>query len=135
MHRYQYNRIQNVDNMHINLQLHPIFQFYIFTDPPNKPLNVSIKQFVNSVMVNWHTNFNGGFEQKFYIEYKIEGKGNWRIVESLNTTSSAEVSWQITGLRSSQTYFFRMFARNSLGESSRTDMQIVKTKGKSSLIK
>lgn len=98
-------------------------------------MNVSIKHLVNAVIISWHKNFDGGFEQTFYIEYKIEGKRNWKSVESLNTTSSAEVSWQITGLRSSQTYFFRMFARNSLGESSRTDVQIIKTKGKSSHIK
>ncbi|XP_052080663.1 uncharacterized protein LOC127718650 [Mytilus californianus] len=97
--------------------------------PPNIPMNVSIKPLVNAVIVNWHKNFDGGFEQTFYIEFKIESKRNWISVKSFNTTPSAEVSWQISGLRSSQTYFFRMFARNSLGESSKTDIQIIQTKG------
>ncbi|CAG2198974.1 unnamed protein product [Mytilus edulis] len=98
--------------------------------PPSIPINFSVTPLVNDVFVNWLKNFDGGLEQTFFIEYQVEGNINWISVKSLNSSASAELSWQISGLLSTQTYFFRMFARNALGESNKTAIRIIQMKGK-----
>lgn len=73
----------------------------------------------NGVRVEWVRNFNGGYEQCFFIEYS-DGIG-WKSVQSFNSTTDDTISWTIPNLQSNNIYMFRMFSRNRIGESNRTE--------------
>lgn len=73
---------------------------------------------------------DGGSQQEFIIEYRKQQKKKWKwlLVENVGTS---ELSCYIPSLNPSTGYEFRIFARNSVGNSSLTDTYKIWTKGTS----
>ncbi|OPL33600.1 hypothetical protein AM593_04948, partial [Mytilus galloprovincialis] len=44
---------------------------------PEPPLNVTVVPVANGARVEWTTNFNGGFKQSFFVEYREQGDKKW----------------------------------------------------------
>ena len=103
--------------------------FSYFKAIPEEPLSVNVSAKDINLVVKWQRNFDGGLKQSFYIEYKIKTNDQWSIIKSLNKSTSEILSWTINGLRHDQWYTVRMFSRNKLGESNRTEEIYIKTKG------
>lgn len=89
------------------------------------PLNVTLMPVANDVEIEWNSNFNGGFQQYFYIEYRDQDSTIWKQKLAFNTTTNAGNSFTVHNLRYSRLYFFRMFARNRIGESNKTHEMFV----------
>ncbi|VDH91858.1 Hypothetical predicted protein [Mytilus galloprovincialis] len=99
---------------------------------PDIPLNVTATHINNGVQVEWVRNFNGGNEQFFFIEY-CDGI-DWKSVQSFNSTTNDIISWTIPNLQSNIIYMFRMFSRNRIGESNRTEEIAVRIGSESNIL-
>ncbi|VDI46446.1 Hypothetical predicted protein [Mytilus galloprovincialis] len=93
--------------------------------PPDTPVDVSLKPVVNDVKIEWTPNFNGGFQQCFFIEYRDEDSTVWIEVQAFNTTTNSGASWTVHNLNYGRSYNFRIFARNRIGDSNKTDEMFV----------
>lgn len=89
------------------------------------PLNVTLMPVANDVEIEWNPNFNGGFQQYFYIEYRDKDSTNWKQKLAFNTTTNTGNSFTVHNLKYSRLYIFRMFARNRIGESNKTNEMFV----------
>ncbi|CAC5399800.1 unnamed protein product [Mytilus coruscus] len=99
---------------------------------PDIPLNVTTTLVRNDVRVEWVRNFNGGYRQCFFIEYRHEI--GWKRVQSFNCTTEDIISWTIPNLHSNNIYMFRMFSRNRIGDSNRTEEIAVKIGSENNII-
>ncbi|CAC5399805.1 unnamed protein product [Mytilus coruscus] len=93
--------------------------------PPDTPLNVALMPVANDVNMEWNPNFNGGFQQYFFIQYRDQDSTIWIEVQAFNTTTNAGASWTVHNLKFGRSYIFRMFARNRIGESNKTSEMFV----------
>ncbi|CAC5418103.1 unnamed protein product [Mytilus coruscus] len=74
------------------------------------------------ISVFWRPGFNGGYQQWFIIEYKKVGDIYWKY----QTTSSYN-STVIGGLQPPTEYLFRIFSRNMIDDSNKTEEISIKT--------
>lgn len=95
---------------------------------PDTPLNVTVRSVAKYAIIDWTPNFNGGLKQNFVIEYRTQDSSVWNTVKTLNYTQNVRVSWNIQHLQAGFLYGFRMFARNRIGDSNRTDEIFVEIK-------
>ncbi|XP_063412199.1 hemicentin-2-like [Mytilus trossulus] len=103
---------------------------------PEPPLNVTVAPVANGARVEWTTNFNGGFKQSFFVEYREQGNKRWEKVKTLPTTLNNRMFWTIGNLHEDRSYSFRMFSRNKIGDSNTTrevDFKILKEKNEAIL--
>lgn len=95
--------------------------FYHIAGTPEPPLNVTVVPVANGARVEWTTNFNGGFKQSFFVEYREQGDKKWEKVKTLPTTLNNRMFWTIGNLHEDRSYSFRMFSRNIIGDSNKTE--------------
>ncbi|CAG2250729.1 unnamed protein product [Mytilus edulis] len=88
--------------------------------PPDPPVNVTFFPVENGVRLEWMANFNGGFKQSFFIEYREQNDDMWQKVQTLPITLNNRMFWTIGNLQEDRTYSFRMFSRNKIGDSNKT---------------
>ncbi|VDH95664.1 Hypothetical predicted protein [Mytilus galloprovincialis] len=103
---------------------------------PEPPLNVTVAPVANGARVEWTTNFNGGFKQHFFVEYREQGNKGWKKVKTLPTTFNNRMFWTIGNLHEDRSYSFRMFSRNKIGDSNTTeefDLKIFKKKNEATV--
>ncbi|CAC5381085.1 unnamed protein product [Mytilus coruscus] len=93
----------------------------LFAGTPEPPLNVTVVPVENGARIEWTTNFNGGFKQSFFIEYREQEDKRWQKVQTLTSTMNDRMFWTIGNLHEDRSYSFRMFSRNKIGDSNRTD--------------
>lgn len=103
---------------------------YLILEPPDTPIIVDLMNVANDVKIEWNTNFNGGFQQCFFIEYRDQDSSLWIEVQTFNTTTNARASWTVHNLKFGRSYVIRMFAKNKIGESNRTNEISVTIDGK-----
>jgi regulation of enolase protein 1 (concanavalin A-like superfamily) len=87
-------------------------------NPPSAPTNLNAST-VSSSQINLTWDDNSGSESNYIVERSLSGTGSWSQLASLaaNTTSYSD-----TGLNSSTTYFYRVHATNSGGDSANTNV-------------
>ncbi|CAC5403800.1 NCAM [Mytilus coruscus] len=61
----------------------------------------------------------------FFIEYRDQDSAIWIEVQAFNNTINAGTSWTVHNLKFGQSYIFRLFARNRIGESNKTSEMFV----------
>ncbi|VDH90424.1 Hypothetical predicted protein [Mytilus galloprovincialis] len=83
-------------------------------------LQIAAKQ--TQIFVFWIPGFNGGFPQWFIVEYKEIVDFYWK-----NQTTRSSNSTVICGLNPATKYIIRMFARNMIDDSNRTEDFIIQT--------
>ncbi|XP_052103597.1 uncharacterized protein LOC127737105 [Mytilus californianus] len=85
-----------------------------------KILQTAAKQ--TQIFVLWIPGFNGGFSQWFNVEYKEIGEIYWKSI----TTRSFNLI-VIGGLQPATKYLIRMFSRNMIDDSNRTEEILIQT--------
>lgn len=97
------------------------YNLYYVPGYPEPPLNVTVVPVANGARVEWTKNFNGGFKQSFYVEYREQGNKRWEKVKTLPITVNNRMFWTIGNLHEDGSYSFRMFSRNKIGDSNKTE--------------
>lgn len=100
----------------------------IFTDRPSIPENITITELATGFIVRWTSGYKGGFQQSFFIQYRLKNTNIWSSIGSLNDTINNVI--QVDGLVPNYGYELRMFSRNHYGSSNVTEIYEVKTLGK-----
>jgi hypothetical protein len=92
-------------------------------NPPSAPTNLSATA-VSSSRIDLTWDDNSGSETNYIVERSLTGTGSWSQVASLaaNVTSYSD-----TGLNASTTYFYRVHATNSGGDSANTNVDSATT--------
>lgn len=106
-----------------------IINAFFFWGSPSLPLNVTIFPISNGAQISWIQNFNGGFNQTFFIDYHLKDDNIWMTIQLQNSTNSRKISWTIGNLHPGCLYVFRMFSRNKIGDSNKTEEIVVKIPG------
>ncbi|XP_059144480.1 hemicentin-1-like [Physella acuta] len=80
--------------------------------PPEQPSNLTnLNTTWDSAMLVWQPGFDGGYDQKFFIQKS----GGGEEPKKIEVTPSSSRSFNITKLRPSSTYTFQVVASNELG--------------------
>ncbi|XP_071176505.1 uncharacterized protein [Mytilus edulis] len=85
---------------------------------PETPGNFS-KQSASatSITVQWDINSDGGYQQKFYVQYRIQGSLEWttKLVDKEDTNESKQQkAYEVKNLQEGKAYELRMYAENAL---------------------
>ncbi|XP_071160918.1 cell adhesion molecule Dscam2-like [Mytilus edulis] len=89
---------------------------------PFMPNSVLTEAKQTQISVSWTPGFDGGYLQWFIVEYQEIGDMYWE-----NETSNSSNSLVIDGLQPSTRFLIRMFARNMIDDSNRTEDILVQT--------
>lgn len=100
----------------------------IFPDRPSIPENITITELATGFIVRWTSGYNGGFQQSFFIQYRLKNTNNWSLIGPFNDTRNNV--FQVDGLVPNYGYELRMFSKNLYGCSNVTEMFEVQTLGK-----
>lgn len=74
--------------------------------------------------------FNGGFNQNFFIQYRADDKEIWTTTGPVEDASGNKMHYSLYDLISAKQYFVRMFSRNEIGDSNITDITVSRRFGK-----
>ncbi|XP_063432673.1 semaphorin-2A-like [Mytilus trossulus] len=93
-----------------------------FVGPPEKPKYLQvIKTTTDQIDVRWLAGYNGGYDQTFVFDYRIEKASSWSTQEYNPDFSDKSIqTYQITGLENGKLYEVRMCSKNSIGRSPHT---------------
>ncbi|CAC5422324.1 unnamed protein product [Mytilus coruscus] len=94
----------------------------VSASPPCMPKILRTVAQQTQIFVLWIPGFDGGFLQWFIIEYKEIGDLYWK-----NQTTRSSNSIVIGGLQPATKYLIRMFSRNMIDDSNRTEEILIKT--------
>jgi hypothetical protein len=87
------------------------------TNPPSAPTNLNASA-VSSSQIDLIWNDNSGSETSYIVDRALSSSGPWSQIASLAANST---SYSDTGLSASTTYYYRVRAANSGGESANTN--------------
>ncbi|XP_070547640.1 fibroblast growth factor receptor 1-A-like [Ptychodera flava] len=88
---------------------------------PDPVVDVHLNVSEDSILVTWTPGFDGGYDQRFLVEYcKHPGRNTQRTLETENLT------YTIQGLEQNTSYSIQVISLNSLGQS-RSELYYVKT--------
>ncbi|VDI39854.1 Hypothetical predicted protein [Mytilus galloprovincialis] len=98
-----------------------------YSDRPSIPENIRITELATGCIVRWTSGYNGGFQQSFFIQYRLRNTNIWSSIGPFNDTINN--FYQVDGLDPNYGYELRMFSRNHYGSSNVTEIYEVKTLG------
>ncbi|XP_076102250.1 semaphorin-2A-like [Mytilus galloprovincialis] len=100
-----------------------------YVDPPEKPKYVQvIKTTTDTIDLRWLAGYNGGYDQTFVFDYRIEKTSSWNTQEYNPDDSDKSVqTYQINELANGKLYEVRMCAKNRIGSSGYTSTISVST--------
>lgn len=96
--------------------------------PPDPPTDVYVIPFTTAISVFWIQGSNGGFHQRFYLEYKTEASIIWNR-KSLPNDSLQLQYYTINKLTPNTQYQVKIFSRNLVGRSNATQSVFINTTG------
>ena len=109
--------------MKFSLRTNDSFLFKDVPDEPHRLVLVDISE--TSVAIQWITGASGGYEQMFYVEYKVTGNNQWtRIkipVQEVIAKQETRLSYRLVDLLPGNMYEIRLSSSNQLGDSKPTD--------------
>lgn len=79
------------------------------------------------MIVSWMSEFNGGFNQDFFIQYRADDKEIWTTTGPVEDASGKKMHYSLYELESTKQYFVRMFSRNKIGDSNITNITVSRT--------
>lgn len=86
------------------------------------------KTTTDTIDLRWLAGYNGGYDQTFVFDYRIEKTSSWNTQEYNPDVSDKSVqTYQITGLANGKLYEVKMCAKNNLGSSGYTSTISVST--------
>ena len=100
---------------------------YCLLGPPTKPKHLQVTYTsLSSLSLRWIAGFDGGFQPKFIIEYRLYQSSTWTkyTVEQTGSDDDPQ-SLQLSHLNVNSLYEIRMSATNDVGSSSTTDVIVV----------
>lgn len=87
-----------------------------------------IKTTTDTIDLRWLAGYNGGYDQTFVFDYRIEKTSSWNTQEYNPDVSDKSVqTYQINELANGKLYEVRMCAKNSIGSSGYTSTISVST--------
>ncbi|CAG2229588.1 unnamed protein product [Mytilus edulis] len=100
-----------------------------YVDPPEKPKYVQvIKTTTDTIDLRWLAGYNGGYDQTFVFDYRIEKTSSWNTQEYNPDVSDKSIqTYQINELANGKLYEVRMCAKNWIGSSGYTSTISVST--------
>lgn len=89
---------------------------------PDKPKYLKVtKTTVDTLYLRWIPGYNGGYDQTFVFDYRIESASSWSTQEYNPDVSDISIlMYQLTGLANGKVYSIRMCAKNIIGSSQHT---------------
>ena len=99
---------------------------FLFKDVPDEPTRLVLAEISEtSATIQWLPGASGGYEQMFYVEYKITGNNQWtRIqipVQDIIVKQETRLSYRLAVLLPGNMYEIRLFSSNQLGDSELTE--------------
>lgn len=80
-----------------------------------------IKTTTDTIDLRWLAGYNGGYDQTFVFDYRVEKASSWCTQEYNPDVSDKSLqTYQISGLANGKLYEVRMCAKNSIGSSPHT---------------
>ncbi|CAC5393252.1 [Mytilus coruscus] len=95
-------------------------------DLPQTPTNLTVINYENHMIVSWMSEFNGGFNQDFFIQYRTDDTELWTTIGPVKDNSEDKMKYPIYELVSTKQYCVRMFSRNIIGDSNKTNMAVAR---------
>lgn len=71
--------------------------------------------------VSWYPGFDGGFDQMFLLELRTDFSLNFTVIVPKNETTTENMDYILDNLSSNTAYFIRIFSRNKIGDSNKTE--------------
>ena len=103
---------------------------YTFLGKPEVPTDVSITVTSSTaVTVTWSPGYDGEVSQTFYLHYKTKNEQDWMTVTVADPSTNERLSFGINGLQPSTEYVLIIFASNTQGNSSISEVFTFRTKG------
>ncbi|CAC5393261.1 TTN [Mytilus coruscus] len=91
---------------------------------PQTPTNMTVVQYESHMIVSWIPEFNGGFKQDFFIQYRTDDTELWTTTGPVKDNLGNKMKYAIYELVSTKQYFVRMFSRNIIGDSNITNIAV-----------
>ena len=81
-----------------------------------------------TIEIRWVAGFDGGVEQTFVLEYRLSKTTSWNTFYPNWTGLEEDPQYfELSGLSSGSVYDIQMYARNTIGNSAKTDIISVST--------
>ncbi|CAC5368728.1 unnamed protein product [Mytilus coruscus] len=97
---------------------------------PLSPYNLTLATASTRIFVSWNRNFDGGYQQEFYIELFTKYMVQLTKYGPLADTMQRKQSFTLNSMKAGTTYYVRMFSKNKIGHSNFTEVVEVTTIGK-----
>lgn len=100
--------------------------YFLFKDVPDEPNRLDLVDISEtSATIQWIPGASGGYEQMFYVEYKVMGNSQWtRIqipVQEIIVKQETRLSYRLADLLPGKMYEIRLLSSNHLGDSTPTE--------------
>ena len=81
-----------------------------------------------AIEIRWVAGFDGGVDQTFVLEYRLSKTTSWNtFYPNFNGLEEDPQYFELSGLSSGSVYDIQMYARNTVGNSAKTDIISVST--------
>ncbi|CAC5383223.1 unnamed protein product [Mytilus coruscus] len=87
---------------------------------PDPPEDVYVIPFITGIVVFWSQGFNGGFPQRFLLEYKTDTSIFWYTEVLMNDSFQLQEHYAINNLTPNTQYQVKIFSLNRVGRSKTT---------------
>ncbi|XP_063399273.1 uncharacterized protein LOC134683895 [Mytilus trossulus] len=94
---------------------------------PLRPFNVTLAATASKIFVRWNRNFDGGYQQEFFIQLLLKDLVQWKNYGPLTDTMQRQQSFTLNSMKPGVTYYVRMFSSNKIGSSNLTEVFKVTT--------
>ncbi|XP_052065251.1 uncharacterized protein LOC127705041 isoform X2 [Mytilus californianus] len=94
---------------------------------PLSPHNVTLTTAATKICVSWSRNFDGGYQQEFFILLLTTDLVQLKKYGPLKDTMQRQQSFTLNSVEAGITYYIRMFSKNKIGHSNLTEVSKVTT--------
>lgn len=88
----------------------------------------------SKIFVRWNRNFDGGYQQEFFIQLLTKDLVQWKKYGPLKDTMQRQQSFTLTSMKPGNIFYVRMFSSNKIGSSNVTEVFKVTTMGKTLIL-